>query len=402
MEVIYKRERGHNYILFPGKGEAGSQTEMIRRNQIPGMASFYTEWEDNRRYYGYDITGAKPLGQMLEVRAFTRKETERLVEELAGILRGMEPFLLDRDKLVLRPELLYAYVDRHGRICMDRQGFLFFFCEEQEGSCQEHLRELVLYLFEKADGEDRELMELLFRIYRLLARGEPESEELLECLGREPQREAGLQEYPDLVAEERLEDRYGSDVQEEEGRSKRWRAKKRLFMGRREALAKFLGRRRLPLEEMWDDLEPARVSGRNEEPPSYAGRVSEERIDGEWESADHGTDHPTEILYTEESGGVPSLTEREGKEKIPLGHFPFYIGTQPGLDYCPKFHGVSRLHLKLEWREGHVWLTDLNSTNGTALNGEPLKPNEERRLEDGDRLWLAGLVYEFDSRSESW
>ena len=134
MEVMYKRDRGHNYILFPGKKEAGTQTEMIRRNQIPGLADFYTEWEDNQRYYGYDITGAKPLRQMLEVRPFTRKEAEGLIEELAGILQRMESFLLDRDKLVLKPELLYVYADRQGYVCSDRQGFLFFFCEDICGS----------------------------------------------------------------------------------------------------------------------------------------------------------------------------------------------------------------------------------------------------------------------------
>ena len=96
------------------------------------------------------------------------------------------------------------------------------------------------------------------------------------------------------------------------------------------------------------------------------------------------------------------MVEQEKKKRILLLHFPFYIGTQPGMDYCPEFQGISRIHLKLERRGSDVWITDLNSTNGTALNGEPMRPNEERKLENGDRIWLAGLVYEFDSGNESW
>ena len=151
----------------------------------------------------------------------------------------------------------------------------------------------------------------------------------------------------------------------------------------------------MAVEDMWDDLEPSRVQERRRE---VAVPGTEEKAPGPQETQDH----PTEVLYIEEPEPVPCLIEQERKVKILLEHFPFYIGTQPGMDHCPGFQGISRIHLKLERRENGIWITDLNSTNGTALNGEPLKPNEERRLRDGDRIWLAGLVYEFDSGAESW
>ncbi len=398
MEVVYKREQGHNYILFPGNGDAGVQTEMIRRNRIPGLADYYTEWEDNQRYYGYDITRAKRLGQLLDVRPFTRKEAESLIAELAGVLRSLESFLLDRDKLVLKPELLYVYVDRQGHISSDGRGFLFFFCEEQEGSSREHLQELMIYLFEKADEEDKGLAELLFRLYRLAGREELGAEELLACLGTlSPEREIP-EKLSGRVAEEHIKDLYGSGKQkdfEKESDNRKGRGRKGIFAGKKEALTKLFGKSPMAVEDMWDDLEPSRVQERRRE---VAVPGTEEKAPGPQETQDH----PTEVLYIEEPEPVPCLIEQERKVKILLEHFPFYIGTQPGMDHCPGFQGISRIHLKLERRENGIWITDLNSTNGTALNGEPLKPNEERRLRDGDRIWLAGLVYEFDSGAESW
>ncbi len=58
--------------------------------------------------------------------------------------------------------------------------------------------------------------------------------------------------------------------------------------------------------------------------------------------------------------------------------------------------GVSRRHARL-MREGQaVYLTDLNSTNGTRLNGEPLPASVEKRLRDGDEIMLGRLkVYAF-------
>lgn len=405
MEVMYKRERGHNYILFRGEGEAGSQTEMIRRNRIPGMADFYTEWENNQRYYGYDITGAKPLMQILEVRPLTRKEAECFLEELAGILQRMESFLLDKDKLVLKPELLYVYADSQGYVHSSTQGFLFFCCEEQDGKCREHLRELVLYLFEKADEEDRELAELLFRLYRRLARGEPEAEELLACIGLEHPEEKKPEKFSALIAEGSLEERYGSNKMtgDDEKEIRKKKIKKGLFSGKKEMLTKWFGREPMPVEEMWDDLEPSRMTDRREAVPEKIDRMP--KISGKTEkiNVEKAADHPTEVLYImEETEEIPCLIEERGKEKIRLKHFPFYIGTQPGLDYSPNFQGISRIHLKLERRGSDIWIKDLNSTNGTSLNGENLKPNEERKLKNKDQICLAGLAYEFDSGNESW
>jgi pSer/pThr/pTyr-binding forkhead associated (FHA) protein len=53
--------------------------------------------------------------------------------------------------------------------------------------------------------------------------------------------------------------------------------------------------------------------------------------------------------------------------------------------------GVSREHAQLELGAGCVRLTDLNSTNGTFLNGFRLQPGESRVVRDGDELHLGAL-----------
>ena len=54
--------------------------------------------------------------------------------------------------------------------------------------------------------------------------------------------------------------------------------------------------------------------------------------------------------------------------------------------------GVSRRHARL-LRDGRaVYLMDLDSTNGTRVNGELLAPGVEKRLRDGDELRLGRLT----------
>lgn len=54
---------------------------------------------------------------------------------------------------------------------------------------------------------------------------------------------------------------------------------------------------------------------------------------------------------------------------------------------------ISRIHAKLERKGEQYYITDLNSTNGTFVNGERLAPNEQRKIIPGDRINLATLRY---------
>ena len=60
------------------------------------------------------------------------------------------------------------------------------------------------------------------------------------------------------------------------------------------------------------------------------------------------------------------------------------VGRDPEADVHIDAEAVSWHHLEIETRGGVLMATDLDSRNGTALNGEPL--DRPRRLRDGDVL----------------
>lgn len=53
--------------------------------------------------------------------------------------------------------------------------------------------------------------------------------------------------------------------------------------------------------------------------------------------------------------------------------------------------GVSRRHARLLRDNRAIYLSDLNSTNGTKLNGETLVAGLEKRVRDGDEIMLGKL-----------
>jgi predicted component of type VI protein secretion system len=64
------------------------------------------------------------------------------------------------------------------------------------------------------------------------------------------------------------------------------------------------------------------------------------------------------------------------------------VGRDPEADVRIEDEAVSWNHLEIESRAGVLMATDLDSSNGTTLNGEPL--DRPRRLRDGDVLVVGG------------
>ena len=82
-------------------------------------------------------------------------------------------------------------------------------------------------------------------------------------------------------------------------------------------------------------------------------------------------------------------------EKISLEHLPCVVGKiGEYVDQVLDDSSVSRMHARFALdREGRMTVRDLNSTNGTWLNGERLMPNECRALQEGDHVLLGRMQF---------
>ena len=84
----------------------------------------------------------------------------------------------------------------------------------------------------------------------------------------------------------------------------------------------------------------------------------------------------------------------EVQDKFVIGRLQSSDGSTPDLDlnrYGAYLQGVSRQHIAFLKQDDILQIMDLDSTNGTYLNGEKLMPQQARILRDGDQLCL-GLL----------
>src|SRR3954454_14411492 len=81
-------------------------------------------------------------------------------------------------------------------------------------------------------------------------------------------------------------------------------------------------------------------------------------------------------LWISAGGEAPHSVALDGERTV--------VGRSPEADVVLGDEAVSWNHLEIERRGDVLMATDLDSRNGTALNGEPL--DRPRRLRDGDTL----------------
>ncbi len=60
--------------------------------------------------------------------------------------------------------------------------------------------------------------------------------------------------------------------------------------------------------------------------------------------------------------------------------------------YNAKERGVSRRHAQIYYKGGELFIEDLGSSNGTAVNGSLLTKNEPQQLRDGDEIVLGHMM----------
>lgn len=90
------------------------------------------------------------------------------------------------------------------------------------------------------------------------------------------------------------------------------------------------------------------------------------------------------------------LSGKERKKKKKLVPPKFTIGSDPASNLVFLDMLISRNHAEIEIHEdSRCWIKDLNSKNGTSVNGVPLRSEKERLLKDGDKISFAQMEVEF-------
>lgn len=83
-----------------------------------------------------------------------------------------------------------------------------------------------------------------------------------------------------------------------------------------------------------------------------------------------------------------------GGDPIPLIRESMTVGRLESCDICLRLPNVSKKHCRLQFQNGHWYIEDLGSTNGTKINGTRI--SGRKLMLPGDTLTLAKRTWKME------
>lgn len=420
MNISYQREMKRNYLIVEAEvqDEIPFEQKMLEQNQIDGLLHFQVRKKDMETRFFYEITSKQPLFRLLEGQAVRARQIRALVFGIAQALDHMEPYLLNENSVLLTPEYLYV----------EPESLKVWLCliPGLERDLTEDYSRLLEYLLGKVDHKDKESVVLAYGLYqetrkenygmgdilRLAEQKIDAGSFGLETAAEEPPEAyvsrqdpwpggAGTVEEDWKPGTVRAKQIRTDTVQETSGFFGKW---KQRMKDRREEKQREQERE---MQMPWD-LMYAGDARQDYGTPSYC---REERGGMPGNTAFSAAPEPETPLPQKSSGtvllnagmgaaesGTRKLTALDaGEADIRIAYYPFIIGKQENLvDHVLNRETVSRLHLRIDRKEERYYVQDLNSTNGTLINGRMLENNETVEIREGTEINIAGGRYRFE------
>ncbi len=452
MRVEYKRDLKHNYMVIWKPEENFAEPYCIRMLEEPISGAILLLQQhsiDNQTLFYYEITGKQSMNHLLEKQKLSYNQLRLLIEHILAALEEAYEHLLPEDDFILAPEYIYLdIVTNMPSLC---------FLSGYRRDSRKQISILLEYLMNKVNYGDQKAVMLVYQLYGA-SREEGFTLGHIAAMLHDGEAKEAVQKKQEasVPMEHEQENRNIPVVMErieEEKEICRYPVTAYLLTGvcavtgivilvlgftsgllynsygKRIEYGKLLGlvlillcieaylmkiiwnsNHRLaeiistreyidPRQEDVKELPPGRLTSRERSiwQTTLHGEEQEQRAKEEEEEY-----NPTCILNKETNPHICeiSICLKSSDEtlypSISLEEFPFFIGKlRRNVDYCLEKSAVSRYHAKITKEKDNYFITDLNSTNGTYVNGAKLASYEKREVKHGDRVALADINFEF-------
>lgn len=447
MRAEFKRDVSHNYLILQGDHPVDTSSypvRMLAGNVIPCVLKCHLQNLDGTEFYYYDITSKQSIAVLYEDKKFQKEDLQIIFSGMVHVIEELTEYLMNPELLLFQPEYIY----------MDAESRNVYFCclPGYQRDVQQQFRNLTEYILPKLQHEDPGAVELGYGIYRKSLEKEFQLEMIKAAVYQEPEitieKPTGYEKSQEQRTEENAEeqpetDRYMKELQENTADKKfsgesdqkkniwKWVlcigtgvAVLLLLLGagmlgvmpwipielvlgagilalsagslllwiseknkRKKEEAALWRRKRNSVQERGFSEEFSNIMEKKKLPEQELKEEEEQEVLGE-----------TVVLSAGISQGPASLVSREPGElaTIFLEQELTVVGKLiNAADAVIPVSTVSRVHARIRKKEGGYYLADLNSRNGTAVNGRMLKADEEYLLQDEDQVDFAQARYIF-------
>lgn len=451
MKAEYKRDMNHNYLILYGEKDINTdsyQVRMLVGNIIPSLLKCRIQGVDGKFMMYFDITSKQAVSTLYEEKKLGNEDLRLIFGGFVRVMEEAAEYLINPAQLVLKPQYIFADCEKKE----------LFFClmPGYDKDIKEQFQLLTEYILPKIDHEDSEAVILGYGVYRRTMENSFHLEHIKEELYRKQNNKEEIKTETEKDSREISVQETGEEnLMQSSGMSENfWREEKtektdshKLF-GKKVAVfvlillalagvTMAISGGYLPHQDISVLLgivlagmggimlavliirkakdvykQPQRES---REKPQLSEKFVRPPVN---EILQEGSDDSIKTMMEKKSlhrereedfgetvvlsAGVvsepASLVSREPGELAPiyLQEELTVIGKlENACDAVIDLPTVSRIHAKIRKREEEYYLSDMNSRNGTIVNGRLLLPEEEYRLQEEDEVDFAQARYIF-------
>lgn len=392
MITHYQRELQHNYLIMKQEntkkgeqiGENDYRVPMLSHNKVDGLLPVKVHYENGGIDFYYEISSKQSLDRIVEKIPIDYSRLKRLIKSVKRVLQELELYLLPEDGLLLRPEYIY--------INMDTGEYAFCYYPWWHESAKDGMHQLLEYLLNYLDYQDKSGVAAAYEWYRLSGMENFALNEMEVVFDSQERQNIKNED----INEDNKKDTLPKPLEIEGEYMPEWEDNEKQTLNG--GLFHKLFKKKEPLVEhsveKVNNSTTIQNKTENNNVPIICESSSDYRNDeNSIEQRDstmflnQGTQAVTRRLLCKNSANEPDFL---------LTKLPFVIGKgEDWADGVLKSRSVSRMHAQIECVEGEYYIRDLNSTNGTFVNGQLLEMNETVKLELGDRIGFAEIEYDF-------
>ncbi|MBQ1901175.1 MAG: FHA domain-containing protein [Lachnospiraceae bacterium] len=379
MEIKYERKANQSFMVMEGEPcDLGYEEQMLRQNEVKILLSFYTIEINRHIEYWHDITGKQSLRDYLEREGLTPEILNQIVLYLGIAYEELTKYLISQQHIYVTADTVF--VEQEGR------DIALFFCYRpyRNMAVQEQLISLWEFFLTIVDHKMEEFVKLCYELYDVITRGNFTMEGIQERIQEFSQSQNSLpkpnieQPYVEKVELKRKETE-DNDMLEELEIEDESKENMDVFQILRDAF-----------QTMWKHIQILKEKNKVKFIPE------QEAEDDYIYDPEEDYSRPTVLLHGGEDLCVGKLLyEGSGEEEdIIINKDIFRIGSRD-TDNDAVLHssGVSRHHARILKQGDSYFLEDLNSTNGTFVNGKQLNYKEKLKLEIMDQIRFADALY---------
>ena len=410
-EIVYERNLTGSFMKIAAGIHAGLDEKLMLRRKLPGLLAVEKAYMDGEGQYWYNISGKQSLDMYCRVKEVDISFIEKLIMSICSEMEILEWNLIQTNCLMLDPELIF--------ITNSNQEIIFTVYPGGSGTIETEFQQLMEFLLTKVDHKDTQAVKAAYGIYEKTLLDGYSITDIRDEIVRTRQNEgkkAAVEESggngtekvwreennQPVVPERKYEDhpdkkRKGETVKRANRKKKGEKKKEqKAWISKLKKLLIEIGL----LEEegtgkrVYESYKESGERLQDTRKPSKSAVVYPEE---EIKTAVRAEYRPTVCLnsVTGKTRGMLLYQGVEPYEDICVTKKMTRIGYGPDADVQIQADTISQLHARID-RDGETYyIEDLNSTNGTFVNDEPLAYKERRKLNNNDMIRFADVRYRF-------